>query len=53
MQRVAACRSGITLLVDAVGAVPVDLCFMCMKVERLLCPNREKQDLEINTMFST
>lgn len=41
----------VSLLADAVGAVPVDFWFMCTKVEKLLCPNREKYDLEINTTF--
>lgn len=43
----------VSLSVDAVGMVSVDLWFMHMKVERLFCcPNKEKRDLEINTMFN-
>lgn len=42
-----------SLLVDAEGAVPADLWFMRMKVESLFCcPNKEKHNLEVNTMFN-
>lgn len=45
--------SVMSLSVDAVGAVPADLWFMCVEVERLFCcPNKEKHDLEANTMFN-
>lgn len=42
----------LSLLLDAVGAVPENLWVMCMKVEKSPGPNKERHDLEVNTAFN-